>query len=256
MTGTKIKTITDVRARDEQPKRRKKKRPQSQVPIKFWFSAGVAISIFTFVVQQALPDSRTIDEDSGVMLSSVERKEPVFDFYTLLPESEVVVGGQESEPTTVTVIPEPDPIPAPIVAEEIAPPAPVVSKPEPVKVPVISAMVQVPSESTSPVQSHKVEVAPVPVKPTPAVVTSPPVAGKMHYLLQVGSFRTLGDADKLRSSLLLQGFQPRIESVQVRANEEWHRVQLGPFAAEDEVQTVRTALNEQGIDSMLVRKKL
>ncbi len=267
MTGTKIKTKTDVRARDNRPKRRyKKKLPKFQVPIKFWFSTGVAISIFAFVVQHALPDSRTIDSNTGSMMSAPGvyggRPQPIFDFYTILPESEVVVSGTESRPTTVTVIPEPDPIVTPVVI--------VTPEPDPIATPVVAApdvvpafMEMAPKPVSTPVVSTPVQVSspiheatPTVAKPSLPVVITPPAVGKMHYLLQVGSFRNLDDANKFRSSLLLQGFSARIESVTVRADEEWHRVQLGPFGAEDEVRTVRTALNDQGIDSMLVRKKL
>jgi cell division protein FtsN len=51
----------------------------------------------------------------------------------------------------------------------------------------------------------------------------------LPYILQAGSFKTSQQAEQLRASLALQGFQAHIQTVNVNAAESWYRVYIGPF---------------------------
>ncbi|MGF1548420.1 MAG: SPOR domain-containing protein [Thiotrichales bacterium] len=78
-----------------------------------------------------------------------------------------------------------------------------------------------------------------------------PGAGK-GYLLQVGSFRNLTDADRRKAELALLGVQATVEKVSLD-NTLWHRVRVGPFRSLDDVNRVRTQLHSQQIKTLLVQ---
>ncbi len=125
------------------------------------------------------------------------KREPVFDFYKLLPESEVVV----PEPATTTAKPAP---------------------------------VQKPSASSR----------------TPSTAAK---ADDSRYLLQTGSFRNKSDAERLRAQLILWGLDARIQQVQVKNGEYWHRVQVGPLNSMSQVNNVQKTLAEHKVDSLLLK---
>ena len=84
---------------------RKKSRAATKVPARLWLAAGVAISALIFGLNSLLPhidekpDVASLNSNSGKSRSVNEKpKEPVFDFYTLLPESEVLTSGESSVP--------------------------------------------------------------------------------------------------------------------------------------------------------------
>lgn len=72
------------------------------------------------------------------------------------------------------------------------------------------------------------------------------------FFLSVGSFRSMADADQLKSHLALLGFQARIQVVTVD-DIRWNRVRFGPFKNLDSANDLRQILLENGIES-LVRK--
>ena len=77
-------------------------------------------------------------------------------------------------------------------------------------------------------------------------------SGAREYRVQVGSFRKKKEADRLRASLALGGFESSIQTANT-ANGIWHRVMLGPFrgwaAAEAAKARVLTA---RGIEARIV----
>ncbi len=72
------------------------------------------------------------------------------------------------------------------------------------------------------------------------------------YLLQVGSFRNLTDADRRKAELALLGVQATIEKVSLDSTL-WHRVRVGPFKTLDDANRVRTQLHSQQIKTLLVQ---
>jgi cell division protein FtsN len=146
---------------------------------------------------------------------------PRFDFYTLLPEIEVVVPDEEIEQSRKP----PPPVVAPVTeaAEPAAsepPPAPAATAPEP-----------------------------APVKP----VAKPAPAATGTYYLQVGSFSDAGKADAFRAELALMGLQTSIQRVTINSKDTYHRVRVGPFGTLDELDRTRTRLNKKGIDSTPIK---
>jgi cell division protein FtsN len=77
-------------------------------------------------------------------------------------------------------------------------------------------------------------------------------ADSSRYLLQVGSFRELADADQLKARLALLGVVARVQSVTVN-DATWHRVRVGPVNSAREADDMRSRLADNGIDSLVMK---
>jgi cell division protein FtsN len=93
-------------------------------------------------------------------------------------------------------------------------------------------------------------------KAKPVVKTPLPIAtgNNANQLLQVGSFRSAADADRLRARLALLGLNPKINSVQIDGQQTWHRVQLGPFANQQQLADTQAILSLAKVNSLLIRQ--
>jgi cell division protein FtsN len=72
------------------------------------------------------------------------------------------------------------------------------------------------------------------------------------YVLQAGSYRNQGDADRVRSQLGKQGITATVQRVAVDADV-WHRVRIGPLRDLDQVNRMRDALRAADIDALVIR---
>lgn len=95
----------------------------------------------------------------------------------------------------------------------------------------------------------------VPDTPDANNKTTLPVADDEVFLLQVGSFKNSRDADSLRARLLMLNLSASIETVSPRRNETWHRVLVGPFSDRPELADARSKLSNNGIESLLLKRK-
>jgi cell division protein FtsN len=94
------------------------------------------------------------------------------------------------------------------------------------------------------------------VKPEP--IPEQIAAGKaenIEYILQVGSFKNAGDADRLRAQLILLNLDTKVETVKVRNAETWHRVLVGPFPTRATMAKARGTLANNELDSLLLKRK-
>lgn len=73
-------------------------------------------------------------------------------------------------------------------------------------------------------------------------------------LLQAGSFKAPQDADRLRASLLLLGFEVETRSVTLDGNL-WHRVVVGPFASSKDLRRAQSRLRTEDIDAIPLSRK-
>lgn len=93
--------------------------------------------------------------------------------------------------------------------------------------------------------------------PVPTVESNTASAGGdgdgPRYLLQAGSFRDHADADRLKASLALLGIEASIQRVQLTGGETWHRVRIGPFADRQALNGVRQRLQENAVETILLR---
>ena len=82
--------------------------------------------------------------------------------------------------------------------------------------------------------------------------TPPATAGADQYLLQVGSFRTAGDAEQMKAQLALLGISARVQSVTVN-DAAWHRVRVGPVNGARQAEAMRRRLADNGIESLVLK---
>ncbi|MFC1684303.1 SPOR domain-containing protein [Pseudomonadota bacterium] len=183
-----------------------KKKQQKQSSGGIWFAAGLVAGLFIAGLvwlklastlceeagpQTAAPKAPVIQKESSAPKKAEEKSlppKPRFDFYTILPEMEVLV-------------PEPE-------------------------------------EDES---------------PAPVVAAGTPVTGSA-YMLQMGSFRKHGDADRFKANLALLGVEAKIQKVN---NEQgvFHRVLSGPYRNRKEINEVRARLQQNKINSLLIKLK-
>ncbi|NIR28558.1 MAG: SPOR domain-containing protein [Gammaproteobacteria bacterium] len=90
---------------------------------------------------------------------------------------------------------------------------------------------------------------------TPPSEDRPAPPSGASYMLQVGSFRKLSEADRLRAGLALIGLEADIQTVTVNDGETWHRVRLGPFRDLDALNAARTRLREHDMEAMVLKNK-
>ena len=80
-------------------------------------------------------------------------------------------------------------------------------------------------------------------------------AGKDVYLIQAGSFQNPADADNQKARLAILGFESSVEPANLPDKGTWYRVRLGPYSKIDEINKIRQALAQNGIDASLVKIK-
>jgi cell division protein FtsN len=91
--------------------------------------------------------------------------------------------------------------------------------------------------------------------PAPRAAEASPeeAADGPRQVLQVGAFRSSGDADTLRARLALLGLDAQISTAQQGDGQTWFRVRLGPYGALDDLNGIRRTLSENGMSPQLVR---
>ncbi|GAA0793732.1 SPOR domain-containing protein [Marinobacterium sediminicola] len=93
------------------------------------------------------------------------------------------------------------------------------------------------------------------VAPKVEAYKSTPKDAKMEhrYLLQAGSFRDPGDAERMRAKLILQGFPGVRTDRSEGSNGVWYRVRLGPFDNQTEINQAHNKLGKLNIIPMQIR---
>jgi cell division protein FtsN len=75
------------------------------------------------------------------------------------------------------------------------------------------------------------------------------------YFIQAGSFQNPADADNQKARLAILGFESSVEPANLPDKGTWYRVRLGPYNRLDEINRIRQALAQNGIDASLVKIK-
>ena len=163
---------------------------------------GLAVAAGVQLHHAGLPDWFEGAEDDGPEgASRIEPSKTNFDFYRLLPKTEVRIDEPDESAERTAARPSPDPGREPV--------------------------------------------------PEPRV---PPSATR-EYRVQVGSFRARKEADRLRASLALGGFETSIQTRET-SNGTWHRVTLGPFRSRDAAEAAKArVVTARGIDARIVPGK-
>ncbi|MBF0255691.1 MAG: SPOR domain-containing protein [Gammaproteobacteria bacterium] len=210
---------------------RKKETRRPGLPAWVWFVAGLTAGAVSMNLVQST-DSRNLQQKLQDRLSAQTQPQqpaeeskapkPRFDFYTVLPEMEVVVPEEEIQKP---------PKPEPPAAKPTTPAAQVAQASTPAAVPAAAK------------------------KPEPAKPAKP--AQAEVFLLQMGSFASFDDADNLQARLGFIGVSSDIQSVPIanaQGKRSMHRVRGGPYS-QAEVQALHSTLKANGINAMVIKLK-
>ena len=80
-------------------------------------------------------------------------------------------------------------------------------------------------------------------------------AGKDVYFIQAGSFQNPAEADNQKARLAILGFESSVEPANLPDKGTWYRVRMGPYAKLEDINKVRQALAQNGIDASLIKIK-
>lgn len=75
------------------------------------------------------------------------------------------------------------------------------------------------------------------------------------YFIQAGSFQNPAEADNQKARLAILGFESNVEPTNLPDRGTFYRVRMGPYTKIDELNKVRQALAQNGIDANLVKLK-
>jgi cell division protein FtsN len=198
-------------------KSRVTRKQKKSLPGYMWLLSGLAIGLFVaFIVyldkqpendkdfgtavQQELEKLKQQANKKPVESAKVdkktdnrEKKEQKFNFYTILPELEVLIPESETRPPEVK-------------------------------------------------------------NKTTTTTTSDSSNTAKQYVLQVGSFQNLNDAEKLKANLAFLGLEANIQRVTVN-KQAWHRVRTGPYRDRQQLYKNQKLLKQNDIDSISMELK-
>ncbi|MBI6953251.1 SPOR domain-containing protein [Pseudomonas sp. CCOS 191] len=214
--------------------------PPAKQPIPGWVWLAVGLTVGAFIVflmklepggadiKRTKPEQhkqeKVAEASKTTTLTPQQPVKPKYDFYTLLPESEVIVPPE--------AVPE--------------------------KTPPVPAQPPVPSTPVTPAEAAKIDTARAQAAllgqtPPPA----PPVikpAATTQFFLQAGSFRKQADADKVRAQIILLGQAVKVESGTVK-EETWYRVMVGPFSNREQLTVAQKQLAGAGFSNLLLQQR-
>ena len=149
----------------------------------------------------------------------VQLPKPKFEFYTLLAKDHADIARNAAPQTQVVSV-------APTAGSVVG---------------------STPSSKISPVSSAVVAV--VSAKQIPRVAT----INKGAYWVQVGSFKSKQEAERIRASLTLKGFAVNVAAVSQKGMN-WYRVTIGPFASRIDAQKAQVFVARTEHITGMVRK--
>ncbi|SQF94403.1 sporulation related protein [Paucimonas lemoignei] len=200
------------------------------IPGWMWLAVGLTVGAFIVFLMKLEPGgddvkrvkaeakAAKIAEANKTPPSPTAPVKPKYDFYTLLPESEVIVPNEAVPEKT------PPPVVAPVTPEQAA------------------------KIDTARAQAALSGLTPPPPPPVakPAAVT--------QFFLQAGSFRKKEDADKVRAQIILLGQSAAVESGTVK-EETWYRVLVGPFSNREQLTIAQKQLASGGFSNLLLQQR-
>jgi len=87
----------------------------------------------------------------------------------------------------------------------------------------------------------------------PVAAPGSPPSAPATYLVQVGSFRRGADADRLKAQLALLGFETKVESARISAQDTRYRVRSGPYHGKEALNQARKRLADNGFQGIVIR---
>ncbi|EIM13224.1 SPOR domain-containing protein [Pseudomonas chlororaphis] len=215
------------------------------IPGWLWMAIGLAVGAFIVflmklepgkggdsVKRERLEQQKTtkIAEANKTPPSPQQPVKPKYDFYTLLPESEVIVPPEAVPEKTL---------------------------PTPQTAPVVPTTPVTPAEAAK-IDTARAQAALAGITPPPAPPVAQPQEAKAapvtKFFLQAGSFRKQTDADKVRAQIILLGQSVSVESGTVK-DETWYRVLVGPFSNREQLTTAQKQLSGAGFSNLLLQQR-
>jgi cell division protein FtsN len=205
------------------------------IPGWLWLAIGLTVGAFVVLLMKIGPGGadvkRAKEEIKAAKIAEANKAppspqapaKPKYDFYTLLPESEVIVPNEAVPEKTPSIV---APIVAPVTPAQAA------------KIDTARAQAALSGVTPPP--------APPVAKPGPAAVTK--------FFLQAGSFRKETDADKVRAQIILLGQTVQVESGTVK-DETWFRVLVGPFSNREQLTIAQKQLAGSGFSNLLLQQR-
>ncbi len=207
-------------------------------PIPGWVWLAVGLTVGAFIVflmklepgggdikrakpEQQKPEKVAEASKGSTAATAQQPVKPKYDFYTLLPESEVIVPPE--------AVPEKTP---PVPAQPVTPVTPA----EAAKIDTARAQAALLGQTPPP--------APPVIKP----------AATTQFFLQAGSFRKQADADRVRAQIILLGQVVKVESGTVK-EETWYRVLVGPFSNREQLTVAQKQLAGAGFSNLLLQQR-
>jgi cell division protein FtsN len=204
----------------------------------------------------AAGDAGVAPEGNPAAASSVPKK-PKYDFYTLLPEKEVIIPDEElsaqvkAEAAAKLASQHQATLPVASDAKANALPntATAVTPTAAADVPATQA----PSTNAS-MAADATSATTATGSSSTAIATSASSPQSGQYLLQAGAFRNGEQADDLKARIAMLGLVGRVEVVQTPAGA-MHRVRLGPYATASELEQAKQKLSGGGLPAVAIRVK-
>lgn len=207
-----------------------------------WLVTGLVVGIISGwylgaskeITKNLIKEQNPIVDAFKVKLKDEKNKvvKPKFDFYTLLPDMEVEVP-----------------------VEEIRKPP---TKPEPEKTDTNKAQIASTNQAGTKTGDTSATKQPAATIPPSALPTAPPPKETATvYLLQMGSFSTLADADRLKARLAMQGVETDIQTITIsnaQGKATMYRVRSGPYN-QSQVQSAHKNVQEAGVNGVIIRVK-
>lgn len=206
---------------------------KTPIPGWVWMAIGLTVGAFVVFLMKLEPGSgddikRVKAEAKAAKIAEANKTppsptapvKPKYDFYTLLPESEVIVPNE--------AVPEKTP-------------------------PVVAPSTPVTPEVAAKIDTARAQAALSGLTPPPAPPVTKPAA-VTTFFLQAGSFRKQADAEKVRAQIILLGQAATVESGTVK-DETWYRVLVGPFSNREQLTTAQKQLAGGGFSNLLLQQR-
>ncbi|NKB76806.1 MAG: hypothetical protein GKR96_07080 [Gammaproteobacteria bacterium] len=175
-------------------------------------------------IRQMIETSRTEDQrQAELSIEEIQQPEPQetdYDFYTVLPEMEVVVLEDQAPTHHIDGSNAPDE--------------------------------QSPKSLTSE-SGKEISHSDSATESTTELSTQPLKPNRSMYMLQAGSYRVSTEAERLRANLAIKGLVSTIQKVSIQGKGDFYRVRLGPYPNYESMVVVDEVLIRQGIKPLRLK---
>ncbi len=186
----------------------------------------LSASVFDFTSLSGWVNTQLLAQHSTQATKPIQEAQlpkPKFEFYTLLASERA-----QTNPQVASVAPA--------------------AVPQPVPVQIPSTNVPMVKSPPAPSTLASAEVTkPLPPRAAPSGVT------KDGYLVQIGSFKSKQEAERIKASLTLKGFAVNVTMVN-QQQVTWYRVVVGPFATRPQAEKIRVSIARSERIVGMVRK--